>query len=186
MNLTLFLETATGRLWAKRFQDVTPEFSAKRGDVLNVDVQCVGRGDALTADSAVAFVLKRPGFYDSDPVLAVSDFAWSTDKWVGTLTLLNDALDALLSVDNVLTNDIANVTFMGEVAHKADVDDDVWIRSQQITFAVENNVFRPEDELEMASSLPDLFARLQGVLVAGAGITLTEDTEARTITISLT
>ena len=186
MNLTLFLETATGRLWAKRYLDATPEFSAKRGDVLNVDVQCVGSGTALTADSAVAFVLKRPGFYDADPVLAVSDFAWSTDKWVGTLTILNDALDALLAADNILTNDVANVTFMGEVAHKNDVDDPVWIRSQQITFAVENNVFRPEDELEMASSLPDLFARLQDVLVAGTGITLTENPTTRTITISLT
>lgn len=186
MTLTLFLETATGRLRAERSRDVQPTFAAKRGDVMDVQVVCVGRGGDLTAGAALAFVLKKAGEYDSEPVAAVSDFAWSTDRWVGTLTLLSDALDVLLAADEIVTNDVAAVSLMCELAHKAAVADEAWVRSQQITFVVANSVFRPEDEMEMASSLPDLFARLQSVLVAGAGITLTADAEAKTITVSLT
>ncbi len=186
MNLTLFLETATGRLWAKRHVDDTPVFGAKRGDVMNVEVQCVGKGEPLTSASAVAFVLKRSGFYDSEPVAAVSDFGWVTDKWVGTLTLLTTALDALLNADGIPTNDAAAVSLMGELAHKTAAADEAWIRSQQINFVVQNAVFRPEDELEMVSSLPDFFARLSTVLQVGAGLTLTPDPEAKTLTLSLT
>jgi len=186
MKLTLFLEVATGRLWRARYDESSPAYAAKRGDVIAVDVVCVGRGTPLTSGAAVAFVLKRSGHYDAAPVAAVSDFAWDAeaDRWKGTLTLLTVPLDALLNADATLTNDIAAVSLMGELAHKAAAADESWVRSQQVSFAVQNAVFRGASDLVPISALPALYDAIKAMLLEGTNITITANDTAKTITIN--
>lgn len=187
MQITLFLDTSTGQLWRARYDPSTPSLTGKRGDVWDVHVVCVGRGTALTSGAAVAFVLKQSGRYDADPVAAVTDFAWhsGSSTWRGTLTLLTVALDELLAADADETNDVGSVTLMGELAHKVAVADETFIRSQQMSFTVENAVVR--DGETPSNLISDAgWTWLKDRFIAGSGVSLSFNNTTQKITITAT
>lgn len=137
----------------------------RRSPALPLNVRFVESGAVVDPGSPeIYFVLKSEGKYDEDPPVLLNG-SWtksgsgSTALWTTTLNLVTTALDALFVVDGDDSNDISEVTLMGEL---------VWIidgeqrSSGRISVTITNNVYRGDETPVEETAAPGTYLATAG------------------------
>jgi hypothetical protein len=191
MTLELYLSLASGQLVSAITPGSAPIAAAatKRG-ITTVILRLQERTFPV-APADLVLALKPPGQHDA-PLSAQAD-EWDWDARLqgfrAELSTLTTPIDAAFAVDGDPTNDVASVSLMAELAWRYPGPDELdppgpWLRTQTISLALGNNVFRGDEESAPPAAVGAAWEWLKARLIAGSGITITADDEAQTLTIT--
>lgn len=138
------------------FATEVTQLGFKRSPTAAVEVQFTRNGVVieLPLDATGIFGVKKTGKYDDSYVTAA--LAWlksgtGTDTvYTFTISLINTALDALFFVDGNITNDVAQLSLMGELQWSTGGNT---VKTPTLTVLIDNDVNRVGDT---APSLPQI------------------------------
>lgn len=155
--MKLYIDSTNNQLISDpKFATGVSSISFKRGDSDNLYVGFVADGTLTTPTTAldIVFGVKPTGAYDSTQFLVYTD----TPTIEGSYYVLNpnfntQALNDLLMVDGLSTNDIASVTCMGELTFSS--LSATWESTNTFSVVVNNDVIRNNESTPTALATPE-------------------------------
>jgi hypothetical protein len=150
---------------------VVEELRVRRGDMPQFEVRFCRRGVIVDPGSVnLFFVVKPEGEYDQNPPLVLTgpftkSGIGSSAKWTAQPIFASSAIDTLLGVDAIDTNDLPSIEAMAEFSWTAQGSA---VSAASFACVIENNVYRASDTSPGTPPVPN-FPFVLGSIVGLTG-----------------
>lgn len=135
---------------------VVNSLTFKRGDTAPIDITFLSGTTALSAVASkrLIFVAKENGKYDGTVVTSTSSYSASGTTYRMTPSFNTTVLNALLSSgDGNSSNDIAQVTLMGEFTWSDD-SGSTWATTNELDIVVNNDIWKGNENTALENPSP--------------------------------